>query len=653
MAQVSTIKSAISGKDSEGQPANVVGRLAGFGSIFGIIAAVVGFVAGIPLVPISGTEWTVINDSPLEWTIAGSEIYHILVTVFMFILAASFMLQGLGSKRLREHLGSSYAQVLSLGFLAASFTGVYATGYEGVSYDSMIPGFLQILYLLGAFFIIMWQLVSVLYIDTYKGWNGFLAGIFNGLFIPVLALSPVVGSTATYAAYALLLVGQLFTLFFWWSPMSAIREYARSPDTAKLAFAVVGFLTAVIGMIAVFLGPITIDEGVAVWRPWGTPIPDSSGVVTQYYTNPALVLGFSAMLVFWIMLSPRLGARELKEAQIGEDIIKGGTKYFALLLALFGVIAAAEAGTFSAGVASWAFFLTVAPAGAMFVMGASYCAKTDIVTGLPLVVSSVFIMITPFTLAFLVQYAWIVVLITQVFLIIETKVRGLTGFSQGALTVLFSIGGSVALIIIMMGGLGSGPLAIWPTNRWFNITLLQGIPAAIQSPTIIVLPFLALLIRNVALSGYAHGRGYATGSILMGASMLFAMTIPVIAGNESIGHVANTGAALVFALYAISLMLVMSLNLSLANDVEESGHSFEGAFIRVSTISGVIFAAIMLVLVLTFFGGLPDAIQIGFVVSMMVTFVVGAEILSAIGWLIAGFRLGMMKQGFGFFKISK
>jgi hypothetical protein len=199
------------------------------------------------------------------------------------------------------------------------------------------------------------------------------------------------------------------------------------------------------------------------------------------------------------------------------------------------------------------------------------------------------------------------------------------------------------IIIIMLGGLGSGPPALWPTNRWFNINLIPGVPAAIQSATVIAIPLFVLFLRNVSLAGYSYGRGYATGGVLMGASFLFSFMIPVIAGNQSIGHEANTGAALLLALYSISSILVISLNLSLANDVEDEGHGFEGGLLKVSTIAGLIAAGIVVVLVLVVFAGMPTPVEIAMTVSLMVTFVVGLEVLSIIGWLVAGLRLGMLK----------
>ena len=655
MAQLSSIKSAISGKGPEGAPASVVGRLAGFGGFLGIVAAILGFITGLPLVPITGSPWEIIAEPPVDdfsWEVFGTPLYYVFVMIFMFLLAGSLMLQGLGSRKIRSMLGTSYTNVISVAFLFAALTGVHATiGYNGVYAASLIGGFLSISYLLGSIFAITWQLVAVVYADSVKSWIGVLAGILNGLFIPLLALSQVLGLPLIYGAYGVLLVGQIFTLLFWWGPESSVREYARSPETAKVAFSLTGLLTFVLGSVAVFLGPIGIEEEIQVWRPWGSMV--SGTPPTDYITNPALVFGFCTMLVLWIMLAPRLGARELKAAHIGEDILKGGVKWFALFLAVIGLLAAGQAGTFLEGAASWGFFLVTMPAGAMIIVGAQYCAKTDIVTGVPLVATAIFMMIAPYTLSYLVLIPWIAILITQVFLVIESFVRGLSGFSQGALTVIVSLVSSAMVILFLMGTFGPGPLALWPTSNWFNVTLFPGVPTGVQSATVIVLPFLFLILRNVSLSGYAHGRGYTSGGVLMGASVLFALMIPVIEGNETVTHVANTGAALLLALYSISLVLVLSLNLSLANDVEDEGHEFEGNLFKVGTLAGLAFAALMAILVLTNFSGIPGPEQIAFVVSMMVTFVVGTEILSLLGWLIAGIRLGMLREGFRFRRLSQ
>ncbi len=649
MAQMSSVISAIRRKTPEDEPADIVGVFAGFGSIFGIIAAAIGLFAGISLVPMTATPWQITSESPFQWIIAGTAMYPTLTAVFMGLLAAGLCLQAFGSKDLRARLGSIFGSVLYLAFIVAVLVAIYVFfGYSSVRYNSLAIDYMSILYLLGGIFVLSWQMVSVFYVDSSKSWTGFLAGILNGLFLPLLALGQALGPALIYGAYGLLLVGQMMSMIFWWSPNSTIREFARSPKRAKFAFGLSGLLAFLIGIAAVIIGPLEYHgTGGVTWRPWS-----ASASSTEYVTNPSLVYAFIIALLFWILLSPRLGARELKTSAIGDDIIKGGSKWFAVFLLVVGIIAAGQAGTFATRALSWGLFMVIPPAGAMLLIGALYAAKTDIVTGVPLIIAAVLIMISPFSLGILVMGAWILVIITQAFVMIESYIRGLTGFSQGALTVLVSLLTSIAIIIIMLGGLGSGPLALWPTNRWFNISLIPGISPALQSSVIIILPILLLVLRNSALTGFAYGRGYATGGILMGFSTLIALLIPVIAGNVTVTHEANTGAALMLALYSISVVLIMSLNLSLGNDVEDSGHDFEGTFIKISSIVQVVFAAFVAMMVLVYFSQLPSAGDIALVISVFVTFVVGAEILSIIGWLIAGIRLGLLKQGFRFQRIA-
>ena len=644
MAQMSSISSIIEDAHHE---ADRVGRLAGFGSIFGIIAAAFGLLIGKTLIPFSALNWEVTVVTPFEWNIEGVPQYTFFVAIFMGLMAASLLFQAIGSRSLGSFLGSGYMNVFWVGFLVAAATAVFVPiTFATVFSQSLIPGFISRIYFFGTFFVIAWQLGTIIFTDSSKTWIGFLAGLFNALFIPLLAMGQAMSPLLIYAAYGILMVGQVASLFFWWSPFSTIREYARSPEKAKFAFGLSGVLTFVLGLPAIFVGPTSVVQGVNVWYPWSTLVNE-----TTYQTNPALVFGLLTFMLYWIMLAPRLGARELKAAAIGEDIVKGGNKYFMMFIALIGIVAAGQAGAYIDGVGAWGFLMTVAPAGVMFIMGASYTAKTDMVTGVPLVLSAVFLMIHPYVLLPLVVYSWILILITQVFLMIESWWRGLTGFSQGALSVVVSLAASVSIILFMLGMFGSGPLALWPTNRWFNITLIPNVPAVVQGPLVIVLPLLVLLLRNVSLAGYSHGRGYATGGILMGASVLFAFMIPVIAGNESVAHEANTGAALLLALYSISVILVMSLNFNLANDVEDTGHGFEGTLIKVATIAGLVAAAIVVILVLVVFAGMPSSTEIGVIISIMVMFVVSSEILSIIGWLLAGIRLGMLKQGFSFQKL--
>jgi len=625
-----------------------ISELAGFGNVFGIIAAVLGILFGKSLIPIPALQWTRTTSLPFEWMIEGNPNYHIIVATFMGMMALNLLFQALGSKGRGNFLGSGSVNILWAGFLIAIATAIYVpTQFVAVYGATLIPSFLPGMFFLGTAFVICWQIGSVIYTDSSKSWIGILAGLLNALFIPVLALGQAISPLVIYGAYGILLVGQLMSLKFWWSPYSTIREYARSSSKAKIAFGISGVLTFVIGLGAIFLGPIGTQEGIDVWSPWSTMVNE-----TTYRTNPALIFGLLSFMLFWIMLAPRLGARELKAAAIGEDIVKGANKYFMIFLVLLGLISAGQAGAFINGVGAWSFFMVIAPAGVMFLMGASYTAKTDIVTGIPLVLASVFLMVHPFNLLPLIVYPWLLIIATQFLLMIESWKRGLTGFSQAALTVVVSLVASVAVVFFMLGGFGSGPLALWPTNRWFNITMIPGIPAAVQGPAIIVLPLLALLIRNVSLAGYSYGRGYGASGILMGMSIVFAVLIPVIAGNQSVSHEANTGAALLLTLYSISVILVMSLNINLANDVQEKGHSFEGLLIKVGTIAGLVAATVVIVLVLIVFGGIPSPEQIASMVSIMVTFVVSSEILSMIGWLLAGIRLGMLREGFKFSKLE-
>ena len=649
MAELSSVISALRRKNPDDEPVNIVGALAGLGSIFGIVAAVIGFFAGISLVPITSFTWEVIETSPLEWIIQGNTQFTILSATFMGLLAISFILQAIGSKDLRSRLGGMFGSVFYIGFFAAAAVAVYAIiGFNNVQYTSSIPTYLSILFLITVFFAIAWQMVSVFYVDSSLTWKGFLAGMLNGLFIPLLALGQALNPLIAYAAYVVLFVGQLMTLLYWWSPKDTIRHFARSPDKAKFAFGLSGVLTFVIGAAAVFIGPLADHpQGGSVWYPWSSQVPVLEGESGFHMlTNPALLYGFLSMMLLWILLSPRLGARELKTTTIGDDIIKGGSKWFAVSMIAVGILAASQSGVYAEDPGSFGIFLVICPAAAMILIGAMYTAKTDIVTGFPLIIAGVFTMVSPFSLSIFVIIPWILVIVTQIFLMIESYWRGLTGFAQGSISVLMSVGASGALIAFMLGFFGRGPLALWPTNLWFNIALFPDIDPAVQSSVIIILPFLALLLRNSALAGFSHGRGYSTGGILMGVTVLFSLMIPIIAGNNTVPHEASTGAAILIALYAISMFLIMSLNMNLSNDVTDQGHEFEGNLIKFSTIGQLIMGVIMIVFVLIYFSGLPSSEEIALVVSVMVIFIVGSELLSMVGWLSAGIRLGLLKEGF-------
>ncbi|MFW9911841.1 MAG: hypothetical protein ACFFEU_05200 [Candidatus Thorarchaeota archaeon] len=644
MQDTGSVQTIITQRTPEGEAIEPVGRISGFGALLGVAAALVGIfmTAGYSLLPIPTI--------PIE--AFQRDTYQLGSTLFVGLLVGSLLLQAFGSGKLRLKLASNYPYLL---YVCAVFGLVIILGLrigalEAGPYESRQIQFMNEFAPLFAIFAILWQLVSVMYTDTSKTWFGFSAGLLNGFFIPLLALGQVMGGGIVYIAYALLLAGQLAAFLYWWSPLGSIREFARSPSKAKLAFGISGFLTFLIGSAAVFMGPLATIETVNIWRPWSTLI---SGQQHIYQTNPALVFALCAAMIYWTMLAPRLGAKELKVAHIGEDIVRGAVKWFMMILASLGVVAAAGAGIMVPGAEGFGLWLSVAPAAVMFLMGALYAATTDVVTGVPLAITSIFLMIHPFILADFIVIGWIAIIITQGLIMIETIVRGFTSFSQGALSVILSIVSSVLFVLFMTGAFGSGPAAIWPTNQWFNIRLFPGIPEAIQSPIIVVLPALALLMRNVSLAGYSHGRGYAGGQMLMGISVLFALTIPMIAFNEGIAHVASTAAAVLLALYGVSFVLVLSLNMNLAAEVQNKGHAFEGQYIRVSTAIGLALGAIVAVVVMaTFTAASISALELAFSIRLLVTLVVGLEILCIISWLVAGVRLGMLSEGFRFTRVE-
>ena len=116
MAQLSSLKSVLT---STGDSKDTVGRLAGFGSIFGILAAALGLFTGISLVPIPSIVWEQTSASPFEWILGGSAQTPLLMAGFMGLIAVSLLLQVLGSRNLAMKLGNSLNRVTWIGFLAA------------------------------------------------------------------------------------------------------------------------------------------------------------------------------------------------------------------------------------------------------------------------------------------------------------------------------------------------------------------------------------------------------------------------------------------------------------------------------------------------------------------------------------------------------
>jgi len=132
MAQLSSIISAISKQASDDEPADIVGANAGFGSILGIIAAVIGLFAGISLVPITSFTWeiTASTPDPFAWVLGGN-------THFSGLLAVGLLLQALDSKDLRAKLGGMLGSVFYIGFISAILVAAYAViGFSGVTFPT-------------------------------------------------------------------------------------------------------------------------------------------------------------------------------------------------------------------------------------------------------------------------------------------------------------------------------------------------------------------------------------------------------------------------------------------------------------------------------------------------------------------------------------
>ncbi len=632
------------------QSSGQLSKIGGIGGFLGMAAAGLGLISGTPLLPIPSIGALTLKNPIYYWT----------STAFVALLVISLFIQFIGSGALRRRLESGYPTVLLLTFLVGiPLVILIPVGGELWNLPAQVASYVVNLATLGAIFAILWQLWSIVYVDSTKTYTGLLAGILNAFWIPVLAIgmgiqnysiaNPEIAPFAAIviaAAYVMLLIGQLMVVKFWWSPITSVREYARSSETAKFAFGITGLLTIIVGTAAIVFGAFSLTGSTSteIWRPWST-MADA----TTFVTDPAFIYALCLAMIFWVMLAPRLGSRELRAAHIGADVIKGGTKWLMLSIAALGVFAASQAGTMLLTVApNYALFLVVCPAAVLFLMGSIYAGKTDVIVGLPLMIAGASLLVHPYVLSWLIVIPWVAILITQALLMIETKIRGLTSFSQGFLTVIVSITSSLIFALFMIGGAGSGPAAIWPTHKWFNITLIPGVDPFVQAATILMLPMAMLLTKNVVIAGYAHGKEMGMVGMLGSFSLIFALTIPMSSLAVGVIHMANTAAAMLWAFYAITFMLVLSLVLGLAREVENAGHELEGQLMRTIAIVGVLLGAITAVIVLGVFSVFPSIFDIAAVLTLLVALVVSLEILFAISWFIAGFRLGMLKDGFKF-----
>ena len=102
VSKVSSIVSTVLKRRPTDESADVVGALAGFGNIFGIVAAAIGLLGGISLVPMTAIPWQVTSESPFQWILAGTTLYPTMTAAFMGLLAVGLFLQAIGSKDLRS-----------------------------------------------------------------------------------------------------------------------------------------------------------------------------------------------------------------------------------------------------------------------------------------------------------------------------------------------------------------------------------------------------------------------------------------------------------------------------------------------------------------------------------------------------------------------
>ncbi|MDF1539602.1 MAG: hypothetical protein P1Q69_11945 [Candidatus Thorarchaeota archaeon] len=622
MAEDFTIPGVFSQKKRDGTSYDPVGKLSGIGAILGILAGVYGLIFASSTNTLFHLGGTTLGDP-----------------IIFLILGAGLLIQSFGSRELRIKLGSSFPQI---GLIAAIVAILYypyliVTAGWGLSlYESLVMYSAA----LTAFFVIFWQIYQTIFADATQSWIGLLATICNGFFFPILVLGIVFGNTIVSGAFLLLILGQFFVLLFWWSPLDSIREYARSPDRAKFAFGLTGVLTFGLGGIAV-VSHIYVAEWGLMWIPFGS-------------MNAVYALSFTAALLLWVMQGPRLGKKTLADANLTGDMTSGGLKYFAAFLAAVGIYGTIQWTTFLLAAMAWGIVITWSIAGVLFIIGAVYMGRTDIITGLPLVATAVMISIHPLSIAIFVVLPFSAIIVSQLFLMVEIKIRGFGYYSQPLLSMLTTIVFSLIFLVFMIGGFGSGPAGIWPTNKWFNVTLFAEFPSAAQAATIFILPMAALILRNVSVVGFSHGRESSNKDVISGLTVLFAFLIPIVAAAyKGVAHQALTAAAILLALYAISFVTLLSLNLGLAGHVEDAGHAFEGMFIRMTAIVGMILGGMIALIVFgTFSSFETTALEMAGVITLLVVLIVGLEILLSIGWLLAGVRLGMLKAGFKFTRVT-
>ncbi len=644
-----------------------ISKRAALGGLLGVVAGFIGlaslvlsYITGGAAFPAGG-----LIELPYEaaYFVYQSPLSIYYSAVFLGLLGIGLLIQARASKKLGLLLESQYPSILYVGGIIVVVAALVV--YSGVTVDIersvQVSAYVTNVAVIGALVVIFWQLLSVLYIDASKTYAGLIAGLGSALFWPLVGVAHAISSLympLMAAAYVLLIIGQFCVAIFWTLPASHIREFARSTRVAKMGYGITGFIASVVGGLAVIDGAVQHVGNTEIWYSWShfyqdpfvdPVIKEIDASFVTFYTPPWLVQGFLLLLIVWAMLAPRLGAMEGHSSHLQEEVIRGSAKWFMVFLAMVGVFGTSLAGTLMGSVAPLlAFFIAVSPGAMMFLAGALYAGKNDIIVGLPLVVASVFILVTPYSLAQFVIIPWLLVVITQAALMIESILRGNCVFSQTFLTVIATAAGSLAFIAFMLGLFGVGPPAIWPANIWFNVSVIPGVSMAVQAPTVMAVVILSLLIRNVSVVGYSRGSPTVSAQMLGTASLFFALMVVMFEGAKSITKQAMTAAAIIFMLYTISFVLVLSLNLDLGSRILKQGHTLEGNLIRVVAAAGLVLGAITALYTFYVFAGFPSPLQIAGVITVLVALVVGLEILNLISWLSAGIRLGFLTGGFRF-----
>ncbi|TFG11527.1 hypothetical protein EU537_12070, partial [Candidatus Thorarchaeota archaeon] len=181
MAEAFSEKSLLSRADLDEDKSGPVSKIAGYGAILGVVAGVIGLLlgAGTPLIPLP---------SMIVATIIESN-FMFLSAAFMGLMGISTLIQVISSTRLRNQLSSNYPRIGWLPAVVGILVAIYIlSSVFTIGSPASIANYVFNSALLASFFVITWQLWSVVFTDASEGWKGFFAGILNGFAFPALAI---------------------------------------------------------------------------------------------------------------------------------------------------------------------------------------------------------------------------------------------------------------------------------------------------------------------------------------------------------------------------------------------------------------------------------------------------------------------------------